>query len=184
MQMCYYTCLLTLMSGLTTSGLTAVRAFERVSADAALALRPHHRRPLHDSDAALLLARTAMSAIDWILRVGAGIVFLGLGYVKLTADASSMWVGLFAAIGLGQWFRYFTGAMQATAGLLMLVPRTAWIGAAMAACTMIGAIIIDLFVLNVPDQAVIPALLLALVAIVFARSYREKADLKVGLYEH
>jgi hypothetical protein len=36
MQACYYTCLLTLVSGLTTSGLTAVRAFERVSADAAL----------------------------------------------------------------------------------------------------------------------------------------------------
>jgi hypothetical protein len=37
MQACYYACLLTLMSGLTTSGLAAVRAFERISADAALA---------------------------------------------------------------------------------------------------------------------------------------------------
>ena len=36
MQACYYTCLLTLMSGLTTSGLTAVDAFERVSGGAAL----------------------------------------------------------------------------------------------------------------------------------------------------
>jgi hypothetical protein len=36
MQACYYTCLLTLMSGLTTSGLTAVDAFERVSGGAAM----------------------------------------------------------------------------------------------------------------------------------------------------
>lgn len=115
-----------------------------------------------------------MSKIDLILRVGAAIVFLGLGYVKLTADASSMWVGLFDALGLGQWFRYLTAAMQATGGLLMLIPRTAWIGAAIAGCTMIGAIIVDLFVLSVPDQAVIPAFLLALVAIVFARTYLKR----------
>jgi hypothetical protein len=36
MQACYYTCLLTLMSGLTTSGLTAVDAFARVRDGAAL----------------------------------------------------------------------------------------------------------------------------------------------------
>ncbi len=36
MQACYYTCLLTLMSGLTTSGLTAVHAFDRISGEAAL----------------------------------------------------------------------------------------------------------------------------------------------------
>jgi hypothetical protein len=37
MQACYYTCLLTLMSGLTTSGLAAFRALERISAETALA---------------------------------------------------------------------------------------------------------------------------------------------------
>ena len=36
MQACYYTCLLTLMSGLTTSGLTAIDAFERLRDGAAL----------------------------------------------------------------------------------------------------------------------------------------------------
>jgi hypothetical protein len=36
MQACYYTCLLTLMSGLTTSGLTAVDAFARLRDGAAL----------------------------------------------------------------------------------------------------------------------------------------------------
>jgi hypothetical protein len=36
MQACYYTCLLTLMSGLTTSGLTAIDAFNRISGGAAL----------------------------------------------------------------------------------------------------------------------------------------------------
>jgi hypothetical protein len=36
MQACYYTCLLTLMSGLTTSGLTAIDAFARMSSGAAI----------------------------------------------------------------------------------------------------------------------------------------------------
>jgi hypothetical protein len=36
MQACYYTCLLMLMSGLTTSGLTAIDAFERLRDGAAL----------------------------------------------------------------------------------------------------------------------------------------------------
>ena len=36
MQACYYTCLLTLMSGLTTSGLTLLDALDRVSGQAAL----------------------------------------------------------------------------------------------------------------------------------------------------
>ena len=36
MQACYYTCLLTLMSGLTTSGLTAIDAFDRVRGGAAV----------------------------------------------------------------------------------------------------------------------------------------------------
>ena len=36
MQACYYTCLLTLMSGMTTSGLTAIDAFDRLREGAAL----------------------------------------------------------------------------------------------------------------------------------------------------
>ena len=38
MQTCYYTCLLTLMSGLTTGGHTARRAFDQASGSAALAV--------------------------------------------------------------------------------------------------------------------------------------------------
>ena len=33
------------------------------------------------------------------------------------------WVGLFRQIGLGQWFRYFTGAVEILGGVLVLVPR-------------------------------------------------------------
>jgi hypothetical protein len=36
MQACYYTCLLALMSGLTTSGLTAIDAFDRLRSGAAV----------------------------------------------------------------------------------------------------------------------------------------------------
>src|SRR2546430_2861644 len=35
----------------------------------------------------------------------------------------SEWVRIFDRIGLGQWFRYFTGALQVTGALLVLIPR-------------------------------------------------------------
>jgi len=54
----------------------------------------------------------------------------------------------FDKIGWGQWVRYVTGMMQVTGGVLVLIPRTLAVGAAMLACTMVGATIVDVFVLH------------------------------------
>ena len=76
----------------------------------------------------------------------------------------SNWIGLFAAIGLGQWFRYFTGAFQLAGALLLLVPRTARLGGALIGGTMVGAMFFHLAVLDTGvGGAIIPAALLPLV---------------------
>jgi len=67
-------------------------------------------------------------------------------------------VSLFDAIGLGQWFRYVTGVIEATAGITLLVPSAAIFGALLLIPTMLGAIVINLFV--VPASPVAPLLLL------------------------
>src|SRR5437870_97331 len=72
----------------------------------------------------------------WILQILAAAMFLFAGSLKLTGAAQM--VAMFDKIGIGQWFRYFTGALEVTSGVLLLIPRTAAIGAALLAATMIG----------------------------------------------
>jgi len=86
-----------------------------------------------------------------------------------------MWVRLFGEIGLGQWFRVFTGVMQIASGVLVLIPRTSLAGMAMAACTMCGASIAWLTVLHAPANALVPATILALLlAVSFGEYYRTR----------
>jgi putative oxidoreductase len=51
------------------------------------------------------------------------------------------WVELFARIGIGQWLRYFTGGLEVICALLLLIPRTSLMAAALLACTMAGAML-------------------------------------------
>jgi putative oxidoreductase len=102
-----------------------------------------------------------ISATDWMLRGAVALVFFLIGIEKLTG---STWVKLFEEIGFGQWFRYFAGIVQMAGSLLLLIPSTARLGAALIGCTMLGAMILHMFVLSTgPFAAVVPAVLLVLV---------------------
>ena len=73
-----------------------------------------------------------------------------------------MWVKTFATIGFGDWFRYLTGTMQIAGALLLIVPRTAFIGAVVLAITMVGAMLAWIFFLDSPGSAVFPAIILGM----------------------
>lgn len=104
----------------------------------------------------------------WMLRISAGLLFLGVGLAKF--DSNSYWVRLFADIGLGDWFRYVTGALQVAGGLLFLVPRAIYPAAVLAGSTMLGAVFMHLFVLGTgPGGAIFPLALLAFIAVVATR---------------
>jgi uncharacterized membrane protein YphA (DoxX/SURF4 family) len=79
-----------------------------------------------------------------------GLLFVLIGYTKFDSNPRGEWYQVFERIGLGQWFRYFTGGTQVLGGLLMCVPKTMVTGAAMLTCTMIGAVFVDLFVMHGP----------------------------------
>jgi hypothetical protein len=51
----------------------------------------------------------------WILQVFLAALFLYFGATKLSAPGV-FWVDMFAKIGIGQWFRYFTGAVEVACG--------------------------------------------------------------------
>jgi uncharacterized membrane protein YphA (DoxX/SURF4 family) len=89
----------------------------------------------------------------WLLQVGAAGLFLFAGTSKLVGIA--VMVQMFEAIGLGQWFRYLTGAIEVVSALLLLVPSLAFFGAVALMSTMIGAIVTHLFVVGGSPAAAI-----------------------------
>ena len=103
-------------------------------------------------------------ALAWAARFAVVAAFVFIGITKFNSDPRSEWVRIFARLGLGQWFRYFTGVVQVAGALLMLTRWTLTAGAALLVCTMIGAAIVDAFVLRAPGFAVAPLSLLGLVA--------------------
>jgi len=98
----------------------------------------------------------------WLTQVALALLFLMAGGSKL-AGVPAM-VSLFDAIGVGQWFRYVTGVIEVTSGIALLVPSAAIFGALLLIPTMLGAIVINLFV--VPTSPVMPLLLLLAAAAV------------------
>src|SRR5471032_1972812 len=79
----------------------------------------------------------------WLPRIAVALVFLSVGSEKFGSHGP--WIRVFAQIGLGDWFRYLTGALQVGGALLVLVPTTTSIGAVVLSCMMVGAVIANVF---------------------------------------
>ena len=102
----------------------------------------------------------------WVLQLATAAMFLFVGSLKLAGSPEL--VGMFDAIGIGQWFRYLTGGIEVVAGLLLLVPSLAFFGALLLIPTMIGAVLTHLFIVGgSPAPAIV--LLAAASAIAWAR---------------
>src|SRR5712664_1304997 len=86
------------------------------------------------------------NVVLWVLQIGAAGMFLMVGYLKLSGNAQL--VGLFQAIGLGQWFRYLTGSLEVAGAILLLIPRTSGLAALMLAGVMVGAVITHVFIVG------------------------------------
>jgi putative oxidoreductase len=64
---------------------------------------------------------TISTIILWVLRVLMAALFLFAALMKLTSQP--MMIAEFEHVGLGQWFRYFTGAIELIGGIGVLMPR-------------------------------------------------------------
>ena len=105
----------------------------------------------------------------WVLRVFLALMFLYSGASKFNPH-DIFWIELFAKIGIGQWFRYFTGGLEVICAVLLLIPRSSAIAAALLACTMAGAILTHLFTLRDGYAAIFPGLpLMILIAVAWRR---------------
>ena len=82
----------------------------------------------------------------WVLRVLLGAAFLAAGGAKL-AGAQAM-VEIFQKVGIGQWFRIVTGLLEVSGGILLLIPRLTFYGAALLLVVMVSAVTAHLTVLG------------------------------------
>ena len=105
----------------------------------------------------------------WVLQIGAAGMFLMVGFFKLSGDPQM--VGLFDAIGLGQWFRYVTGSLEVLGAVLLLVPRLSGLGALLLVGVMLGAVPTHLFVVG---GSPLPAIILLIVTGVTAWGRRQR----------
>ena len=111
--------------------------------------------------------RTGLVAL-WAVQIGLAGMFLLAGSSKLLG-APAM-VGLFDAIGVGQWFRYLTGLIEVGSALALLLPSFAVFGALALTATMVGAVATHLFIIG-GSPAMPAVLLLGSAVVVWARRH-------------
>jgi uncharacterized membrane protein len=125
-------------------------------------------RAVTQNGTSLPRSRASLIAL-WLTQVALALMFLMAGGSKL-AGMPAM-VSLFDQVGVGQWFRYVTGIIELTAGIALLIPSAAVFGAMLLIPTMLGAIVINVFV--VPASPVMPLLLLlAAAAVAWGRRHQ------------
>jgi putative oxidoreductase len=105
--------------------------------------------------------KTIANILAWVLAVVLAAVFLFAGGIKLLGRPAM--IQEFAQVGMGQWFRYFTGILEVTGAIGILVPKYRFWVSFQLAIVMVGATAANLTVLHLPSVARLTMLLLAAV---------------------
>jgi putative oxidoreductase len=109
----------------------------------------------------------------WVVQIGAAAIILMAGANKLSGNEQM--VGMFQAIGFGQWFRYLTGSLEVIGGLLLFVPSLAGVGGLLMTGVFVGAVATHLFIIGGnPTMAIV-----LLVASIFVAWGRRDRTLKL-----
>ena len=110
-----------------------------------------------------------VTVLTWVLRILVAGVFLPAAAMKLTG--APMMIAEFQQIGLGEWFRVFTGALELIGGVAVLLPAVSPLGAVLLLFVDAGACIAQVRVLHQDwiHTIVIGTLLAALIYLQRAR---------------
>jgi putative oxidoreductase len=88
----------------------------------------------------------ATNIVLWVVQLGTAAMFFMAGGNKLTGNPQM--VGLFQAIGFGQWFRYLTGGLEIIGAVLLLIPVLSGFGGLLLTGVMLGAVATHLFIIG------------------------------------
>jgi len=105
------------------------------------------------------------------IKVLLTLAFVAAGVAKLSGV--EMMVQTFDAVGVGQWFRYVTGAIEIGGAALLWLRGRQIYGAGLLTCTMAGAVLAHLFIIG---PSAIPALILGLLSAVVAYAHRDQLN--------
>ncbi len=87
----------------------------------------------------------------WVPALIAAAVMGQTLYFKFLAAPESVYI--FAKLGVEPWGRIAAGVSELVAAVLLLMPRTQWMGALVGLVVMVGAVGSHLFVLGIEVQA-------------------------------
>ncbi len=107
---------------------------------------------------------TPLTIFSWVLRLAVAVILVQTLYFKFTGAPESVYI--FETVGMEPWGRYGSGVGELIAAILILVPSTVWLGAAMALGTISGAIFFHLTKLGIEVMGD-GGLLFGLAAVVF-----------------
>ena len=102
-----------------------------------------------------------------LIRIVIAVIFLQTLYFKFTAAPESVFI--FTSVGMEPWGRIGSGVVELVASILILIPRTAWLGALLSLGTISGALFFHATILGVEVQGD-GGLLFGLACIVFVAS--------------
>lgn len=85
--------------------------------------------------------------LSWVLRVIAAVILLQTLFFKFSGAPESVFI--FQTLAAEPWGRYGSGIVEMIASILLLIPRTAWVGAGLGVGVMCGAILSHLTILGI-----------------------------------
>lgn len=113
----------------------------------------------------------------WTLRIIASVILLQTLFFKFSGAEESIYI--FSTIGMEPWGRIATGVIELIASVLILIPRTTFFGAVLAAGTMSGALFFHFTRLGIEvrgdhGQLFIYALLVFISTCILAWAFRKQ----------
>ena len=90
------------------------------------------------------------SIINWVLRLVPAIILLQTLFFKFTGAPESVYI--FETLGMEPFGRIGSGVVELIAAILLLIPRTTWLGAGLGLGTISGAIFFHLTKLGIEVQ--------------------------------
>ncbi len=88
--------------------------------------------------------------LSWVAQLAVAILLLQTLFFKFTGAEESIYI--FSKLGLEPWGRIGSGMAELVAGILLLIPATAALGAVLALGVISGAIVSHLTVLGIEVQ--------------------------------
>lgn len=86
----------------------------------------------------------------WVLRIVPAVILVQTLFFKFTAAPESVYI--FETVGMEPYGRVGSGVVELVASILLLIPRTSWLGALLALGTISGAIFFHLTTLGIEVQ--------------------------------